>query len=173
MSSTPWNEYGMIAYISKNVPELGKTKLQKLVYLIKEIKKVSVGYSFRFYNYGPYSDKLAENLDYVRSLDGISVAYDPAWNMYNILPSKNAEVLVEKAYEVKENKPLLDEVLTEFGGRSARELELVATIVYLDRNEHPAENAMVSAVRRLKPKYTSPEVNNEMLSLKAKGYIFH
>lgn len=173
MNSTPWNEYGMIAYISKNVTDLGKTKLQKLVYLAKEIKKVSVGYSFRFYNYGPYSDKLAENLDYVRSLEGVKVDYDPSWNMYNIIPSKNADILIEKATDINAKKQQLDELIAEFGAKNARELELVATIVYLDRHEHLTEAAMVNEVYRLKPKYTHTDIKNEIVTLKDKGYIYH
>lgn len=171
MSSTPWNEYGMIAYISKQVPDLGKTKLQKLVYLIKEIKKVSVGYSFRFYNYGPYSDKLAENLDFVRSLDGVNVNYEPSWNLYNILPSSNTDKLIEKAPKIQENQQALDDVLHEFGPRNARELELVATLVYVDRNDHLDEDQLVITVKDLKPKYSSSEIETEMRALKAKKYI--
>jgi uncharacterized protein YwgA len=78
MSGTPWNDYGLVAHFAKRLGgghNLGKTKLQKLVYLLRELKGVRVGYDFRFYNYGPYSDSLSGDLGYLQSLDAQSILF--------------------------------------------------------------------------------------------------
>lgn len=173
MSGTPWNDYGIIAYISKNVPDLGKTKLQKLIYLMKEVGKVPLVYSFRFYNYGPYSDKLAENLDYVNSLDGVKMSYEPFYNMYEIKPGESADKLIEKAMSsIEPSKPQIDFILNTYGIKTARDLELITTIIYVDKNNHqPDEKALAGMTHDLKPKFSSTEIFSEIDKLKTSGLI--
>lgn len=169
MIGTPWKDYGLISYISKNVPDLGKTKLHKLVYLIKEIGKVPVGFNFRFYNYGPYSDNLAETLDFVTSLRGVNMQYDTFANMYEISPGENADKLVEKAEpEMRANREIIDQILAAYGKKTAKELELLTTIIFANRNYNAKSmNELETTTKQLKPKFSIPEIKSAIENLKA------
>ena len=62
----PWHRYSLIGYLSKCLQDtpgsLGKTVMQKLIYLMQEAKGVPCGYEYRFYNYGPYASELSRDL---------------------------------------------------------------------------------------------------------------
>lgn len=174
MSGTPWKDYGLISYISQHVTDLGKTKLHKLVYLIKEVGKVPVGFNFRFYNYGPYSDNLAETLDFVTSLQGVRMKYDSFANMYEISPGDNADKLVEKATaELDSNKQAIDVILATYGSKTAKELELITTIIYANRNYNArTEDTLASTTKDLKPKFGLPEIRKTITKLQEDNLIF-
>ncbi|ACM18946.1 hypothetical protein Geob_0580 [Geotalea daltonii FRC-32] len=173
MSGTPWKDYGLISYISQNVTDLGKTKLHKLVYLIKEVGKVPVGFNFRFYNYGPYSDNLAETLDFVTSLQGVKMNYDSTANMYEISAGENAAKLVEKATaELEPNKPTIDGILTAYGNKTAKELELITTILYANKNyEAKSVEALTHTTKNLKPKFSLTEIRASIGQLQASDLL--
>jgi uncharacterized protein YwgA len=175
MSGTPWNDYGLVAHIAKRLGgghNLGKTKLQKLVYLLRELKGVRVGYDFRFYNYGPYSDSLSGDLGYLQSLEAVKVSYDPFMNMYDIIAGEKAEALEEKASGfLRENRADLDEVIERFGRRQAKDLELISTIVFVAKSGIRAERELISKVMELKPKFTRDEIKAALDELNAADYV--
>ena len=175
MSGTPWKDYGLVSYISEKVGDLGKTKLQKLVYLIKEVGKVPIGFNFRFYNYGPYSDNLAETLDFVTSLQGVNMRYDINQNMYEISPGENASKLVDKAdSELRPYYSTIDSILAAYGGKKVKELELITTILYANKYYDAKSVTTLSKITRdLKPKFSTATIKeaieklseNDLLSL--------
>lgn len=174
MNGTPWNDYGLVAHIAQRLggaQNLGKTKLQKLVYLLRELKGVQVGYDFRFYNYGPYSDGLSGDLGYLQSLGGVKVTYDPGVNMYDIVAGDKAGVLEGKAAEfLRENREALDDVINQFGRRQAKDLELISTIVFVAKSGLRQEGELVKKVKELKPKFTESEITAALSELNEKGY---
>lgn len=175
MSGTPWNDYGLVTHIAQRLgggQNLGKTKLQKLVYLLRELKGVQVGYAFRFYNYGPYSDGLSGDLGYLQSLGGVKVTYEPFVNMYDIIAGDQAGVLEEKAAGfLQEHRAALDEVIDQFGRRQAKDLELISTIVFVAKSGIRQENELITKVEELKPKFTKPEIRAALAELKEAGYL--
>lgn len=175
MSGTPWNDYGLIAHIAQNLGgnlNLGKTKLQKLVYLLRELKGVQTGYDFRFYNYGPYSDSLSGDLGYLQSLNAIEVAYNPCINMYDITVGENAPVLEEKASAfLAGNRAAIDEIIERFGNLQAKELELISTIVFVAKSGMNDRQKLVAKVAELKPKFTARDIDRALDDLKAPGYL--
>jgi len=175
MNGTPWNDYGLVAHIAKRLGgehNLGKTKLQKLVYLLRELKGVRVGYDFRFYNYGPYSDSLSGDLGYLQSLEAVKVSYDPFMNMYDIVAGEKAEVLEEKASDfLRDNQADLDEVIERFGRRQAKDLELISTIVFVVKSGIRQEGELIAKVEELKPKFDRAEIRDALEELKSAGYL--
>jgi hypothetical protein len=47
----------------------GRTRLQKMVYLLKNSFNIPFGFEFRMYFYGPYSDSLADALQLLKSVE--------------------------------------------------------------------------------------------------------
>lgn len=175
MSDNSWQAYGLIAHLAQRLGEqhaLGKTKLQKMVYLLEKLKNVSVGYDFSFYTYGPFSSDLAADLDYVNTLGGVQVSYEPAINMYEIAPGPNATRLTEKSQAfLAENRAAIDEILEHFGARQAKELELLATLVYVAQSGRYDDAALVGKVHELKPKFNHGEILAALTELRGWRYL--
>jgi len=138
---------------------LGKTALQKLTHLAQELWKCPLEYHFRLYNYGPYSRQLALSQDYLESIHGLDVEYDPDQG-YSILPGRTAGDLERrgKAFLSKWAKPL-DRLVKEFGSYQAWQLEIIATIVFVDRDHAKRSRSFVSLetlaeeVAEIKPRH--------------------
>jgi uncharacterized protein YwgA len=175
MSETSWQAYGLIAHFAQCFGEqhsLGKTKLQKMVYLLEKLKNVSVGYDFTFYTYGPFSSDLAADLDYVTTLGGVQVNYEPGINMYEISPGPNADRLTEKSKDfLNENKAALDEIIQRFGTRQAKELELLATLVFVAKSGVREDSALIEKTKELKSKFPLNEIREALDLLQNWKYL--
>lgn len=162
-------QYALIAHLVEKLSDRrapGKKALQKLVHLIEELGRVDVGYRFSFYTYGPYSADLTADLDAVAGLQGISISYLESENSYQILSGKNASWVAERGNDfIKQHSAAIERVIEQFGGRLAKDLELVSTIVYLKRHapELFSDNSkLIERVRALKPKYSEFQVGEAL-----------
>jgi uncharacterized protein YwgA len=157
------DQHALIAFIANEIGSsvrLGKKAMQKLVYLLQEIGSVPLGYRFNFYTYGPYSSDLSGDLDIVALRDGVSVSYEAAENSYAICPgSRNESVVQSGIVFLKKHHKGIKETLDLFGRRSAKELELIATVVFLHRHGEPLNRHIAPKVKELKPKYDSDTIS--------------
>lgn len=172
----PWEKYGMIAYLAKKIQGLntqfGKTTIQKLIYILQEIYGVNIGYKYILYNYGPYSQDLASDLDYVAALDGVTISWVNSGG-YDIKPGDRNEVFIEKSSGfINLNKEKIDQAIMEFGGYNAKELELRATIIYMvhEHDEKDIEK-IVEKVYDLKPYFSCEKIRSAVIELKEKGLL--
>ena len=174
MSGTPWQAYGLIVHLAKrlNQNNFGKTKLQKLVYLADRLKRVKVGYDFTFYTYGPFSSDLASDLDYVNALEGVKITHDLSINMYEIHPGDNADRLEAKSEDfLRENQQAIDEIVERFGDKQAKELELIATLVFVNNSGILEKKEIISKTKELKPRFSNEEVEESYELLTGWNYI--
>lgn len=173
----PWEKYGLITYLAKKVAEFniqfGKTSLQKIIYILQEIYNVNVGYNYIFYNYGPYSAELANDLDYVAALNGVEVSWVSSGG-YSIKPDTDTDSFIEKSEAfLEKNKDSINEAINEFGQYTAKELELRATIIYLIReyNDSITEKELIKQVNELKPYFSLDKIEYTIKELKQKEII--
>lgn len=175
MNDTSWLAYGLIAHFSHRLEKqrsLGKTKLQKLVYLLEKLKNVSVGYDFCFYTYGPFSSDLAADLDYVNTVGGVRIDYEPSINMFEIKPGENVTRLTEKSKDfLVQNNSSIEEIVDRFGSKQAKELELLATLVFVAKSGILDHDKLVKKVKELKPRFSFEEIENALEQLKTWEYI--
>lgn len=169
-------QYALIAWIARELGSggrrLGKKALQKNVHLIQEFGRVDAGYRFSFYTYGPYSSELAGDLDLVAARQGIEITYNSTDNYYLISPAAEADRMIEKGRDfLAANRDAIDRVLRIFGGRLAKDLELVSTVAYLRCHlaaDEFADDAKLSArVKALKPKYSDGEIARAIEEVRA------
>lgn len=175
----PWNQYAVLAYIVREVggkTTLGKTALQKIVYLLQEIGRVPIGYQYFFYHHGPYSADLAGDIDFVSTLGGINVSYDSFINMYSITEGSKIDMLLGKGSDfLKAYKDKIDRVISDFKGKKAKDLELLSTIVYsvgMAQGESSlSEKELIGQVSALKPKFNNVQIEEALAALRGKGYF--
>ena len=183
-SKVPWERYGLIAAVvsalHRRSPQLGKTVLQKVVYLLQDLVCLPIGYRFQFYTYGPFSVELLQDLDLVEGLGGVKIhRVVSLTGGFEILPGDRADDLIRKADNwLKEQgaDDAISRIVADYGHLSARDLELRATVVYVVRDLELrgtiGDNGRVKeVVEDLKPRFGAREIEDAILELDRKGYL--
>lgn len=109
---------------------IGRTKLQKTVYLINAAGWES-DFAFRYFHYGPYSETLAEAMENARLLDLIkeSKGSTNSGNPYFVY-----ETVSEPEQAIVFEEPIKC-LIKKAGKANAIELELATTALYLAKEE--------------------------------------
>ncbi len=176
----PLERYGLIAEFAHRMAErhlsFGKVALEKLVFFLQELYGVDCGYEFSLYTYGPFDSTLLGDLDATAALDGVDVKYYGSQG-YEITPGTENEAMRKHAAElVAKHSEDLDRVIDEFGSLWARDLELFATIVYVERDarssgQEPTVDYLVKVVNELKPHFSGEEIKNAVVALAERNHI--
>ncbi|MEG3069588.1 MAG: hypothetical protein RQM92_00845 [Candidatus Syntrophopropionicum ammoniitolerans] len=159
-----WDQYSLMAELALKLegvsPQFGKTVLQKLVYILQAIFRVPCGYGYILYNYGPYSEELADDLSFFASMDGVRVE----WGQGSGYEIKKADKTIHFRERGKgfltQYASQIGDVIEEFGGMNARELELRSTIIYVYQEEPLEKKDMLCRVKEIKPHFTDSEIHN-------------
>ena len=166
----------MILNMLQRNSHLGKTAMMKALFLLQQVKGIDLGYDFSIYTYGPYDSGVMEDIDDLVS-DGF-LASCSYWYRnsvgYNISLTERGNSALKPLPE-KESQALSD-ISGFIRGKSARDLELNATIVYLNdlyaRNRWTHdEPAITGKVKEIKPHFTEAEIGSAYRDLKAKKFI--
>lgn len=174
-SEVSWERYGLIAEMAKRFQasqhRLGKTVLQKMKFLLQRSFGVDCDYGYTLYTYGPYSADLARDLDIVAGLGGTRVDYDFSFAGYEIHPGPaNADLRKRAESFLKEISPKLDRLVDDFGGFTAKDLELRSTAVYLAKPGLDRAR-LIRQVHEVKPHFTPAQIEAAVTALEGKGYI--
>ena len=174
-SEVSWERYGLIAEIVERFQagnhRLGKTAMQKMIFLLQRSFGVDCDYGYTLYTYGPYSADVSRDLDIVTGLGGARVDYDFSFAGYEIHPGPASADLRKRASSfLKEISPKLDRLVDDFGGFTAKDLELRSTAVYLARPGFDRVK-LIKQVHEVKPHFTPAQIEAAILELEAKGYI--
>jgi hypothetical protein len=158
----------------------GRTALMKCLFFLKVLKNLPLPYSFRLYTYGPFDSDVLDDLQYAEALgavEGTLVAY-PGGRGYEYLRGPKAEEVEKQAKEfLSRHKGSIDWVLKEFGNRSAIDLEMASTLVYIDRamiNEKKTTATIAVLTRKVhdvKPHLALDTIEREARALKEKGIL--
>lgn len=174
----PWDRYATIAYLSDRLQDrptgFGKTALQKVGFLLQEVFKVPLGYRFTLYNYGPYSSQLTADLEFTRQLGGVRVDWvpdDPG--AFQITPGERYQTVYEHGRAAIANRSkTIEEALNDFGQKPARELELITTAIYVNRDPgFRTEEALLHAISELKPYFSKYEIQQTICDLRNRELI--
>jgi uncharacterized protein YwgA len=138
--------------------ELGKTATMKFIYLLQQVYKVSLGYSFGIYTYGPYSAEVMGDVDFAENIGLVKIEFSPPG--YDIKPLQESKEPLES--EIEE---IIDKMFKHFGKKSPKELELLTTIIYLynnyDKNNWDKDIESISTdVKGIKPYFTKNQIKS-------------
>jgi uncharacterized protein YwgA len=145
----------IIGYIVKKLPgitknQIGKTTIQKLIYLLT--RETRTGYHYSMYHYGPYSGELSFDLNMASDVHLIDIKWVESKG-YDIKINPEKEEFITKNLE-GESQVLIDDILTKYGNFNAVELSLVATAYYvLDNTDVNTDEGLVTVVSSIKPEY--------------------
>ena len=158
---------GRLAVIREVVDRLGdagKTQVQKIVYFLQEGVEVPLGYSFRMYYYGPYSDGLDSDLSLASAMGYVQVEPDFQGFGYHVTPTEVdapdwSTSLAERIGDIRST-------IDHLGELEVWMLELCATIHFVDQlKAGQSVEEIVATVSRLKPKFSRQVIEQGLITL--------
>lgn len=174
------DKVGLIAALVSRAPKRpGRTALMKWLYFLKVLRKVPLPYAFGLYTYGPYDSDVLDDLRYAETLGAVEstlVAY-PGGRGYEYLHRPRAEEIERHAGKfLAQHEDDIDWVLTHFGNRSAVDLEMCSTIVYVDRSLAAREMSigfadLAKRVNAIKPHLALEPIEKEARALDQLGVL--
>ena len=162
-----------LAILHKVISELGdvgKTRLQKLGYFLQEALDISTKFPFRMHHYGPYSEALETDIARLKLAGYVKVEADQQGYGFHITkidsPPEEWEQLIEPY------RHSVERAISEFGMRSISELELAATIHFVNNLflDIPSQE-VVAKVKALKPNFDEDYVARVHAELKQNGWL--
>ena len=128
--------------------------------------------------YGPFTSELLHDLDVVESVGGVSVTpVRTVTGGYQIDPAKNAKFINDEAKEfLNLHKDALDTLIEEYGHFTAKDLEIRATTVYVEREMNRDGKQMsledlVRVVHDIKPYFPKEAIKSVAEELQSKGHV--
>ncbi len=151
----------------------GKKSLQKMVYLARAFG-LETGYSFRFHYYGPYSDSLAADFEELLETHQVGLL-ENSRHKYCVSDSF-AKHSAEHELGADEQAKI-EKLIKLFGGRSPSDLELYATIYFIDHNEkyvlgNDSAKDVLENTHKAKPKYPMTEIEKAYKELNEWGLLY-
>lgn len=141
----------LLKRMEKSYPDkqIGKTIVQKMMYLLT--REGIVDFNYSMYHYGPYSSEVSGELDFANSTGIIDINWidDKGYFINSTQKLENFETrLTEK------NKQVVDKFVKKFGRFNAIELSLIATAFFLKDNFNIPNERIAEVVHNAKPKYS-------------------
>ena len=180
----PWNRLGLIAELADRFhgvsPQFGKTALEKMAYFLQELYGIGIGYDFSLYTYGPFTSQLLHDLDFAEALGAVRVeCVNSEIGGYTISAAPTASIVMGRAREFlgrQDVQAAITRLVEDFGGYSAKDLELRSTIVYIDRDALRRgcalnRDALADMVRDIKPYFSVGEILGAINELMVKGHF--
>jgi uncharacterized protein YwgA len=149
-SSKEIERESVIYAVASRLGDVGKTKLQKLAYLLQEVYGVDLGCNFYLHQYGPYSEEVDKGIESLSVMGYLRVDPDPDGYGFHVTPQMPPDEEFESAAEGATAS--LKDVLDKVGSREAWELEAISTICYLHR-QGLDESGVVEALVSIKPRF--------------------
>ena len=151
---------------------LGRTAIMKLCFFLQESKGVPLGYQFSIYSYGPFdSDVLAdiataERLNVLKS----SVVYYASGTGYEYALGSDAASLNAMTSDfLNSHMRSIDWVFTHFAKKTAGELELLSTTLFVAKFHNPKDvERLIDQVEFIKPHFSRERIQkgfDELVSL--------
>ena len=164
-----------IREIARRGSSIDKTGMMKLLYLLQTLYQVPLAYDFKIYTYGPYCQTVMSDIEYAEFTDYIKISpatYPNGMDVYQINDGNkicNTEILLQYS-------DAIDEVINFFGGKTAKELELYSTTVFVtlafrDHNWGESKNDICQAIKKIKPHFSEKVISDTFNDLAVHHYF--
>ena len=155
---------------------VGHTLIQKVVYLLQNALDVDVGYNFKLYHYGPYSEELWGDLRILSDLGIVSIVTDPNGYGYRISIDDQEKAKLFQRFGSDSLNEKINEVMELLRNRDSRSLELLATthFVYSDlvaKNRQATPSDVANYVTKLKPHFNSSQAEHALGTLQEQNWL--
>lgn len=164
------NYYIILELLSETKKYVGKTFIQKGIYILQNGLDEDLNYTFKLHFYGPFSQELATDIDIMHNLGLITMKYDPEGFGYKISITNKGKNFLEKNTHYKINRNKLKEIISLIGDKTSKEIELVGTVLYFAQQTNNNEE-IIKLVKTVKPHFTDYEIKTAIEILRKKEII--
>lgn len=149
--------------------KLGRTAIMKLFFFLQESKGIDLGYRFSLYSYGPFDSDVLSDLTSAEKMNVLksNMVYYSSGTGYEYSPGSDAHSVQALASDfLTKNRESIDWVLTTFGNKTAGQLELLSTLLFIAKFDNPTDvGALVEQVRFVKPHFSKEQIQQGFESL--------
>lgn len=171
---------GVMAEIVKERSGLGKTAMMKYIFILQQVFKVPLGYDYEIYTYGPYSSEVMQDIQLAADYDVFEIhetIFSNGHYGYRLEPSAKTTETINVAREfVQGYISPIHRVVELFGHKSAKELELSSTIIYVYHNHlhngwEITNDKVSNSVHRIKPHFSLQDIQLEYEDLQKENML--
>lgn len=123
----------------------GKIKLQKIVFILQEKKLIDFELGYKYALYGPYSEDLQVEIEYLARVGFLSETLTDDGYTYEINNSFPIKIKIDN--EIAKHSDLIKNLL----GKESQLLEVTSTIYYLKSHQYEEKEAIEKKIKLLKP----------------------
>ncbi len=137
----------LVKRINMNDPnkQVGKTVIQKMMYLLTRNNIVDFNYSM--YHYGPYSPAVSGELNFAENTGIVQIKWVDEKGYFIEATSKLKKF---EKHIAKQEKQEINEIVEKFGSFNSIELSIIATAFFLKDNFGVSDTELVSMVHQIK-----------------------
>lgn len=150
---------------------VGKTFLQKVIYVLQDWMEVQLDYDYRLHFYGPYSSELSDDIEALSDINLIDLEYDSSGYGYKIKISESGKLFLDENLEqYMTDVGKIDRAINLFGKVGVRDMELKSTLLYFSKltNDEYSINKLVNTV---KPHFSDSEISQAITQLKGEKIL--
>ena len=154
--------------------EPGRTALMKLAYFAQELKGVPLGYNFTLYSYGPFDSSVLSDLDIAQTMTAVNVRVNYHGLGYGYQITARPEWKPSK--EIARYSVAIEEIVERFGRLKPSELELLSTLVYVDRDAEDKNRTLtfdrlIENTHEIKPHFSKSTIKAKAEELANEGIL--
>ncbi|MBU0638701.1 MAG: hypothetical protein KKB50_07545 [Planctomycetes bacterium] len=139
----------------------GRIHIQKHLFITKVLGLAAPPFEFVLYDYGPYSFELDESIIDLELFGLLGRSYPLAGYGPQYEPTHEGLRACEKLDE--HSRDAIERVAAQLGSRKSQDLELIATCLWMEREENLADrDEVVQQVAQLKPKYSEETIRERL-----------
>ena len=161
-----YNKEVMLKVINKR-PELGKTAVMKLMFILQQSFDMRLGHTFNLYTYGPYSSSVTEDLENLIHAGLVEAGTYEYKNSlaYSLTSTEKCKTAFTPSTVSIEDDLKIDKVIKLFGDKTAKDLELDSTKIYIknqyERNRwQESKQDIIENVHSIKPHFSTKEIQD-------------
>jgi uncharacterized protein YwgA len=156
VKSRNWVLYGVRA-LNKANSWTGRIHIHKLLFIVKALDLGNPPFNFELYQYGPYSRRL----DFLIAEMEDSGELDKTYPAPGYGPKYTLGASIGKTDD--DEFEVLGRVANELGNCDSKDLELIATCLWVERIERvESDPLIVDRVAQIKPKYNSATIEVQL-----------
>ncbi len=158
---------------------LGRTAFMKLCYFLQTLRNVPLGYRFRLYSYGPFDSSVLSDLASAEALGGLrsEIVFYPSGYGYEAEASENSRSVKALAPDfIRQYGSDIDWAIEQFANCRSADLELLSTIIYVDRESARANETLTSGdltkrVHAVKPHFTESYIREKVADMYGRRFL--
>ncbi len=159
----------VLELLRRSKKKVGKTFIQKAVYVLQNWLGWNSDYKFKLHYYGPYSSDLSDDLNVLNELGLIEMIFNG--HSYDISITAEGERFTGEHLEnCMSNQTQIERAISLVGHDDVRNMELIGTVLYFAKLSNN-DSEITELVNTVKPHFTDGTIKSSIEFLRGEGIL--